>query len=251
MKSLKTLQESLANSVYDNEDTEISELVQSKKIATNERLQIYKDNVLITLYETLKNRYPVVCRLVDERFFKYAVNEYIKLHKPTSGNLDDYGFNFIGFLKEFPPTKEMHYLSDVATLEWGLHIAYFSADATPIDKEELAKIAPEEYENLRFSLHPSASLISSKYPIDKIWDYTGDGDIDINARGTDFLVIRPEYKTGMILLESGEFNFLAQLQSGRKLYEAYEAATLSNAKFDVGTAIRKFVLNGALVGFQA
>ncbi len=251
MKSLKTLQESFATSVYDNEDATISELIPNKSIATNDRLQIYKDNVLITLYETLKSRYPAVCRLVDERFFKYAVNEYIKLHKPTSGNLDDYGFSFIEFLTEFQPTKEMHYLSDIAKLEWALHVAYFAADATPIDKAELAKIAPEEYENLQFTLHPSAQLLSSKYPIDKIWNYTGDGDIDINARGANLLVLRPEYKTGMILLESGELEFLTQLQNGHRLYEAYEAATLANTEFDVGAAIQKFVLNGTLVGFQA
>ena len=42
-------------------------------IAPERRIQVYRNNRLITLGEALKATFPVVCRLVDERFFDYAL----------------------------------------------------------------------------------------------------------------------------------------------------------------------------------
>jgi len=254
MLLLKQTQAAFSKAIYDNLDNDMLEKIKPNGIGNEERLQVYKDNVLITLYETLKSRYPAICKLVDEKFFKYAVKEYIKNNRPNSGNLDDYGESFIDFLAEFSPTKEFAYLPDVARLEWACHLAYFAADADSIDASSLSKVPQEKYESLTFTLHPSAHLISSSHPIDKLVEMTqnyfdGDIDMDLNERGADILVVRPEYSTEIILLEKGEYDFLTTLQKGFTLYEAFEKAAGKNELFDVGGAIQKFVANGTLVDF--
>jgi hypothetical protein len=253
MLSLKQIQLSLTEAIYQNDEQILAE-IKSSEIENTARLQIYKDNVLITLYESLKSTYPAICKLVGEQFFKYATHEYIKNNKPISGNLDEYGENFINFLAELSATKELKYLPDIARLEWAVHTAYFAADVQKINAVALSKISPEQLENLKFELHPSTQIISSIYPIDKIWQMTQEdseesSDIDITERGADVLVIRPDLKTQVLLLENGEAAFLNSIENGDSLYKAFEKALIINANFNIGSAIQKFSLNGTFVGF--
>lgn len=254
MPSLKELQISFSDAVYDNKYNSLSELIKGREINNSSRIKIYQDNVLITLYNTLKNCFPSVCNLVDEQFFKYAVNEYIKVNKPKSGNLDDYGDNFADFLANMKELKDFPYIEDVAKLEWALHSSYFAADVEPIDRVGVSQIEPERLESIKFDLHPSAQLISSKYPINKIWQvsqqgYEGDFNLDINSGGVDILVVRPEYKINTIILEMGEYPFLNSLLDGSSLGDAFEFAYNANEEFDIGIALQKFIMNGTFVRF--
>ena len=44
---------------------------------------------------------PVVCRLVDRRFFAYAADPYIRAHPPAGPCLFEYGATFPDFLAAF------------------------------------------------------------------------------------------------------------------------------------------------------
>ena len=48
------------------------------------RLQVYRNNTFSSLTAALKDSFPVVCQLVDERFFGYAAQEYIRDHPPRA-----------------------------------------------------------------------------------------------------------------------------------------------------------------------
>lgn len=85
------------------------------------RLSIYRNNMLVTLTATLKATFPVVCRLVDDRFFEYAANGFIQHNLPASPCLIEYGEDFPEFLDRFPPAGVLGYLADVARLEWAIN----------------------------------------------------------------------------------------------------------------------------------
>lgn len=250
--SLKKIQSIFAQSIYADENAILTKIKPST-IANNERLQIYKDNVLITLNQNLKAKYEAVCKLVDERFFKYVANEYIKNYHPTSGNLDEYGESFADFLRDFPATKELKYLPDIARLEWALHTAYFAADAEKIDSSALSKINPEQLGELHFTLHPSAQIITSAFPIEKIYLLAmglSEENIDINSGGENILVVRPEYKIEMMVIDNAEASFLTELESGKNLFQAFEDANAIDNNFDLGMALQKFLGNGVFVEFN-
>ncbi|PIR39552.1 MAG: hypothetical protein COV35_03320 [Alphaproteobacteria bacterium CG11_big_fil_rev_8_21_14_0_20_39_49] len=254
MPSLKKLQESFSNAIFENKNEPLFSNIKNSHIDNADRIKIYQDNVLITLHDTLKNRYEAICKLVGEQFFKYVTNQYIKANKPDSGNLDDYGHNFADFISNIPQLKDYQYLKDVAKLEWALHASYFSPDSQPIDRDKLSKVPTDNLDKIKFKLHPSSYLISSDYPIYKIWEvsqdnYDGELNIDIRSGGVDILVVRPEYKINTIILEKGEYRFLTYLKNGKNLEEAFENACKDNTQFDVGTALQKFVLNGTFVDF--
>ena len=55
------------------------------------RLRIYRNHSFATLGAVLEGTFPVVCRLVDKRFFAYAAHEYLREHPPHSRCLVEYG----------------------------------------------------------------------------------------------------------------------------------------------------------------
>ena len=144
-------------------------MVSGDGLAPEARLQIYGHHVFITLTAVLKATYPVVCRLVDERFFDYAADRYISARPPATACLFEYGGDFSEFLAAFEPCRHLVYLPDVARLEWALHAAAHAEDATPLDLATLGAVAEEDYLHLVLRLDPSLSLLSSPWPIDRIW----------------------------------------------------------------------------------
>ena len=264
MSDLKEIQNSFAKSIYDGDDKDILSVMKVEsggdEAANVDRMQIYKDNVLITLFETLKDTYSIVCKLVGEEFFRYCVNEYVKMHKPESGNLHDYGEEFPEFLKEFTPTKELKYLPDIAMMQYYMDLAYFAADNEKIDRNKLAAVPPEQLENLKFKLHPSVYLVSSDYPLDKIKDMvekSDDGDdqaggeqINLDQGGVNLLVVRPEYEVNLIVISDAEYEFLRNIKEGKGLFESFEQAIAKDESFDISKAIAKFVDNGSFAGFS-
>src|SRR6267378_1782760 len=153
-----------------------------------ERLAVYRNNVFASLTDALKETFPVICRLVDDRFFSYAAHEFIASHPPQRPALMEYGGAFPDFLGQFPPCGELVYLADVARFEWLMNLAAYAADAEPAAPECLAGIAPNDAARLSFRLHPSYSYLASRWPIARIWranrsDSSSETTIDLASGG--------------------------------------------------------------------
>src|SRR5687768_16032631 len=103
-----------------------------------ERLQVYRNNVFISLRQALADVYPVVQRLVGEEFFNQLARRFVREHPSRSGNLHDFGREFAGFLATLPDLTELPYLPDVAALEWALHEVFHEAEARPFDFSTLS-----------------------------------------------------------------------------------------------------------------
>ena len=254
MKTLSELQHDFTASIYDT--SQPMPLIEENGISVEARLSVYRHNVMINLTNALKLCYPVIMRLVGEAFFDHAAMQYITAHPATSGNLDDYGSEFGAFLKDFPPAKALIYLHDVAHLEWAVSRAACAADVLAIDKNALARVAPEDLENLHFTCNPAVSLVQSRFPIIRIWEtnqpgYTGNTDINLDEGGCYGIVTRQrkDFSITVTSLTEADFYFLTTIMTSGRLYDAYEAAEQHDAEFDVGRAIQQYVIRDVLVGF--
>ena len=87
-------------------------LVDAGDPAAEERIEVYRNNVFASLTDVLEETFPVICRLVDERFFSYAAHEFILAHPPDRPCLSEYGSGFADFLESFPPCRELPSRSD-------------------------------------------------------------------------------------------------------------------------------------------
>lgn len=249
MSSLRELQAAVADSVLHAADGPLAALIRTEGIGFDRRLLVYRNNTFSSLTAALKDTFPVVCQLVDERFFDYAARDYIGAHPPTAPRLAEYGGDFADFLAGFEPARHLIYLPDVARLEWAINGAYHAADAPRLDPARIAALPQERYAALRLVPHPSCRLFASQFPIDRIWQaHQRGGDletrIDLSSGGCRLLIDRNDGDIRFLALDAAGFSFAEGLLAAGTLQEAYEAAAAVAADFDLIGALSAHLARG-------
>lgn len=255
MPSLPELQDAFAAAVFRPQDDRIMPHIAAGQFPAQRLLSVYRNNMFASLEAALAAVYPVIAKLVGDGFFHYCATQYILAHPSRSGNLHDFGAAFAEFLAEFPAASALHYLPDVARLEWAWHRAFHAAERTPLAVARLVEVAEDDYPALRFALHPSARLLESAYPILRIVqvnqeDYRGDAGVDLNEGGDALLVIRRGTDIGIERLGRGEYALLSALADGACLADATAKACAAETDFDLSACLRHHVAAGSLVDFS-
>ena len=256
MSRLRELQADFAQAVLNGVDTAFGHYIRASGLGGERRLQVYRNNVFLSLTEALKAVYPVTQRLVGGDFFRYAAARYIPLYPSTSGNLHDFGGFLPEFLATFEPTAALTYLPDVARLEWAYHQVFHAAHHPPLDLAALAVAPAERHGELTFTLHPAARLLASAFPILRIWqvnqaDFVGEPTVDLTEGGIRLLLIRREnLEIELQPLPAGEFAFLQALAEQQDFATACERALAVQADVDLPALFSKHVQQGTLVDFS-
>lgn len=250
MLRLPEMQAAFARALLGSDDAAISEVIVQDSLSPTLRLDVHRNTVLVSLTEVLADGFPVVCRLVDERFFRYAVAEFVRAHPPTQACLSGYGNQLPDFLAAFPPCRELAYLPDVARLEWLMHRAAFTEDAEPLSPAVLFGVA--EPQRLMLELDLSLGLLSSPWPIDRIWRVNrpsaeGAELIDLSSGGVRLEVRRIADEVVLRHLDAGTFAFRAALWRRSTLARAVEAALAVASGFDLTAAIADLFRDGTVV----
>lgn len=236
MPSLLELQQALRVSLLDETDGAALAHIAAAGIAPAQRLNVYRNTIFGTLVRALRLSYPAVRRLVGEEFFDGAAQVFAHGHAPAGANLNDYGGDFAGFLQRFEPAASLVYLADVARLEWSVNQALHAADEPALVLSRLAALAAQEHAGLRFTAHPSISLLRCDYPADAIWRAVLERDdaamaaIDLAAGPVHLLVLRtPGNEVAVRRLTQAAWRFTRALCAGRTLGEALAAASNATA----------------------
>ena len=208
------------------------------------REQIYRNNVFISLTGALADVYPVVRRLVGEKYFAQLARRYVRIHPSRSGNLHDFGRQMSQFLGELHDLNNLPYLPDIAALEWACHEAFHAGEAAPLDFARLADL-----ENTKAALHPAVRLVASRYPVLAIWEANQADDpgvIDLDA-GVDWLVVfRRDLEVQILRSSAGEFALLAALHEDRSLGEACATALAAEPALDLAATMARLAINNLL-----
>jgi hypothetical protein len=252
MPSLRELQTQVLRAVLGGDDGPASQLVVARGIPAARRLGIYANNARVNFLESLRTSFPAVLRLVGEDYFHQCVRGYQGRHPSVCGDLQYTGGRFADYLSELHADDEFRYLGDVARLEWARQESLIGADHPPLDLAKLAAVAPSEYAELRFALHPACRLFESQYPCWRIWEQNvaSDGEpetIDLSSGGDRLLFTRNIVKLEVHHLSRGEFCFLTGVRDGERFGQAVELGLMADEGFDAAAALRKFVLAGAIV----
>ena len=254
MPALRELQAAFLRAMFGPNEPELLEAIVGDGLLPAARLQIYRHHVLTSLTDVLQATFPVVCRLVDERFFRYAADAYIRQHPPAAPCLFEYGAHFPAFLAAFPPCRHLEYLADVARLEWAMHTAWHAEVRVPIDPAELGGLAPHDVARLRFQFDPSVTLLDSPWPIDQIWrvnqvEAEVHAPVDLNAGGVSLEIRRWEDDAGFRRLDPAIYTFRTTLAAGHALAMAAEAALATRPEFDCVAALHELLTDGVIIGF--
>lgn len=214
------------------------------------RFDVYRNNVAHGLSEALGRRFPVVERLVGGAFFRALALAFLETHPPRSPVLLAWGEAFPGFLAAFPPVAGLPYLPDVARLELARGRAYHAADLPALGPEDLARAATDP-EAARLALHPSVSVIASRFAVVSVWRANQPG---ASAGALD--PARPE--TALILRDSalevpvraigpGDAALLGALAEGAPLLAAAARALRAEPRHDPAPLLAALAAAGALL----
>lgn len=253
MISLPELQQRFSEAMLNPQSTALAGLIRENDLSGERRARVYRNNIVRSLSRALHAAYPVVCRLVGDRFFDHAALCYLRGHLPRSGNLHDFGATLPHFLQGFEPAQVLPYLPDVARLEWARQAVFHAPGTNPLVLEQLQAIPPTSYPALRFQLNPASCLLASPYPVLRIWEvnqpgYQGEARLDLGMGGVKLLVIRRGPTIAMHALSPGEYICLCRLAAGCSLGDGYEHAAREEPAFDLGAFLVRHVLGQSLVG---
>lgn len=196
-----------------------------------ERLAIYRNNVVYALTQALGALYPVVKRLIGDACFLGAAKQYARLHPSTEPDVTFYGRDFATFIATFEPCRQLEYLPEVARLEWHCHRAFHAADASALEPQQLAAMAPSSFESMSFNLHPSAALMDVCWPVDAIWAENLKDEVEdvmVEKGAYHLLVYRRNMQVQVVTLQPAPFRLLQHLASGTVIALAWQA--LAEAK---------------------
>jgi hypothetical protein len=218
------------------------------------RFAVYRNNVMSSLTEALRESYPAVDRLIGEEYFRALAPLYVARYPPTSPVLLEYGANFPGFLATFEPLQSLPYLPDVARIESAWLEAYHAADAVALDPRCLARVSSARAEDLHFIAHPSLRVVRCAYPALTIWrNNTADGmaqPVDLAAGGEDAFVLRIEADVEVRAITKGAAELLTALAAGFSLGEAAAATLRVWPSFDLVSHLTALLDAGLFINYR-
>ena len=251
MRTLRELQTAFREALLGADLDAVSGLIRSDGLPIAARLDIYRNNVFASLKQALRDTFPVVCRLVDERFFLYATDEFIRVTPPKEASLFAYGDRFPDFLAEFPPCRHLRYLPDVARLEWLINVAAHAENATPLLPSALSFVAEVAARRLVFRLDPSLGFLQSSWPVDEIWranqpEASEQTVIDLDAGASRLEIRRHGDAVYWRRLDPATFALRSMLAAGHQLEAATQAALAADPCFDFTAAFGDLFKGGTV-----
>lgn len=250
MLTLREIQRGFTSVLFDTGAGSFAREILHDGIDGAARLGIYRNNLHEGFIKALTLEFPVIVRLVGTDYFRQLALEFLAAHPSRAGDLHHVGTALSRYLGERLSGTEYAYLCDVAALEWAWQEVLVAPDSPTLHSADLGDVAPAEYGNLKFRLHPAVRLVSSLYPILQIWKENQPGSpaeatIDLASSGDRVLVLRGAQGITLQTLAAGEFALLECFDRDFTLAAAFEAAGMTDPSFDLGAALRRFVPLGA------
>jgi len=227
---------------------------QDHGICLENRMKVYRNNVIRSLIDAAIAALPMTEKLVGRDFLEQAMRAFVVNNLPSQGNLNLYGMEFPDFVRTYEPIKHLPYLQDFTRLEWLWEAAYYAPDDLPLDPAELMNISEEDMPNLRFAFRKSFALLESAYPLDEIVDFCraeDQGDLHtLSDRGCRLMVYRPDLKVELRRLDDAEHLFLIALQDGQTIHETAEILATHYPDADLTPLLQKHLQLGTLTSFE-
>src|SRR2546430_11091214 len=111
MSSLRELQAGVRAALLAGDERGVAPDVVDDGLSASARLAVYRHHVFTSLTEALEATYPVVCRLVDRRFFGWVADQYVRVRPPAGPRPFQHGPAFPQFAAAVPSRAHLPWLS--------------------------------------------------------------------------------------------------------------------------------------------
>lgn len=199
----------------------------SNVFSADERMQIYRNNFIISLSEVLQATYPMLHALWGAECFEQVARQHVLNCPLLSGDVSHYGEHFDKTIERFPSVIEAApYSAEVARFEWQIDLAQqLSSQASTVELlplADLANIAPQYQPKIRLQLNTGVLSFHSCYALFSLQRAIKTGQFDeLNLEQAEQGVIAasPEHGIWSLPLSTEHYQLLSYLQSQCSLGE--------------------------------
>lgn len=194
-----------------------------------DRVAVYTDGFFSRLEEALGSDYSTLAAFIGDDEFSSLTESYLNLYPSCSYTLNCLGKNLNKFLQEVTPWKQNEYLAEIAQFEWAESQAAIAADIIVMTADDLQSLPPEDWPELRFRLHPSATIIGMHWnSLEIIEALRDDKSFPLPKKRKSqqsLLIWRRERDVRYCKLDQREFSLLQAIQSGASFMTICEQLT--------------------------
>lgn len=244
MSPIKTMQNAFCEGVLGQNKDAIIQEIRKTHITAEFRLNIYRTTILQNLRTTLEIIFPGLWKLVGDECANSLAYAFIrdKENFPSTSCLDDWGDKFPDFLNTIESVAHLHYLKDIAQIEWLRHLSYCSQDYKPLDPVLFQKTYNNSLEKLHLVLNPTVFLYSSHYGLKDIFDLIDSPNehdqVDLQCTPCYVAITRQRNQVVTHWLSKEIFEFLNCINREFTLMQSYECVLEANPDFDLASALQ-------------
>lgn len=219
------------------------------------RFDIYASAYRARMLNALRDNYPVLRAALGDEDFDTLGEAYLAANPSTRPSIRWFGDGMHGFIVGGGAQLPHPALADLAQMEWALRGAFDAADAPAATLAEVGSIAPADWPELRFALHPSVAILALDWAVEPIWHtLTDDPDAPTDApvaHTHPLLIWRQRLDTRFRSLERSEHRLLLKLGDGGTFGDACAQIADDHGGGDVTVlvtrALAQFIADGVLV----
>ena len=199
---LLATQQAFAQALHYQKSPVVS-LLASGCLPSEQLLQVYRNNFIISLSEVLATCYPCVQAVVGEDCFAQLARTHVLSNPLSQGDVSGYGDGFADTIAQQPNLACVPYLSDLARIEWQVdqanqlpvaHCDFPFAQLSHVNQGNIARLKLEVTEPIFY--------IDSAYPVASLWQMISQAqiiDIDLQRPEAAIIQRRP---SGIVILST-------------------------------------------------
>lgn len=169
MSALETLERDFQAFVLEGAPAIRREVKSTSKADRDILLAVYREGYALRLIEAMAETYSALKLTLGDEGFGTAARAYIAQHRSRYYSIRWYGERLAEFLKANAPWSARPELAELAAFEWAFGEVLDAADAEPLPIEEVARLAPEQWAELRVRAVPSLRRLDLAYQIPQAW----------------------------------------------------------------------------------
>ena len=197
--------------------------ITSDHFSADERIQIYRNNFIISLSDVLQATYPMLLALWGEECFAQVARQHVINAPLNRADVSHYGQGFAETIMQFPAVLDAApYSLEVAQFEWTMDLAQqqhhqTAADASWLPLSDLTQLSAEQYGLVRLKIAPGVLAFESCYALFSLQHAIQTSDFSaLTLEQTEQGVIACQTKEGVwcLALANPAYLLLKHLQSG-------------------------------------
>ena len=169
MSDFERLQSEFQHGILSGDDSVLAEILDSSKEKREVLFGVYKYAYASRLVEAMRNDHELLQTYLGDEMFDEMGYAYVAARPSQHPNLRWFSQGVPDFLKTTEPYSKYPILAELAALEKALNDAFDATDAPVVVIADLAALAPEAWNGLKFQPHPSTCRLDFSTNAAAIW----------------------------------------------------------------------------------